>query len=91
MGSCYAWIPATSNLKGAGLGGADIGANVLYAYQDGVLTANKLWDTTNHTFVTGFKGATVAGVNDVAGSSLANIGARLHLGTANGCAYPAGY
>jgi hypothetical protein len=31
LGSCYLWIPDGSPMKGAGAGGTDIGANVLYA------------------------------------------------------------
>jgi hypothetical protein len=91
LGGCYAWVPATSPMKGAGISGTDTGANVLYVYQNGILTTNKLWDTTNNTFASAYLGANVAGVTDVAGSSLRNIGARLHLGLANGCDYPAGY
>lgn len=37
----YLMVPAA--LKGKGEGGADIGANVLYSYEDGVLTARPLW------------------------------------------------
>ncbi len=91
MGSCYAWLPASSPMKRAGINGADIGANVLYVYQNGTLTTNKLWDPTTNTFASAYLGANVPGITDVAGNSLRNIGARLHLGPANGCDYPTGY
>lgn len=39
----YLFIPPTSPLKRTGLGGTDIGANILYCYQDGVLTDRALW------------------------------------------------
>ena len=89
LGSCRAWIPAASPAKGTGKGGADRGANILYQYQNGVLTSIPLWDTVTNNF-TGC-GAIIAGVNDVAGSSCTNVDIRLAIGTANGCAFPAGY
>lgn len=89
LGSCIAWIPATSPMKGAGANGGDKGANVLYKYQNGVLTANPLWNTTTNDFMG--CGAIVTGINDIAGSSCSNVDIRLHIGAANGCAYPAGY
>jgi hypothetical protein len=39
----YLFIPPNSPLKGAGQGGSDIGANIIYRYQDGVLTNQPLW------------------------------------------------
>jgi hypothetical protein len=39
----YFFIPDSSPLKGAGQNGADIGANVLYQYQNGNLTNQPLW------------------------------------------------
>lgn len=89
MGSCYLWAPDASNTLGTGLAGGNIGARVLYRYVNGVETATKLWDTTTHTMVGA--GATVTGMNDSATNSLIGIGAQMHLGAANGCAYPAGY
>lgn len=38
-----AYLIRPSNLKGLGEGGADIGAEVLYQYEDGVLTDKRLW------------------------------------------------
>jgi hypothetical protein len=39
----YLFVPPTSSLKGAGQGGADIGANIIYEYVDGQLTNTPLW------------------------------------------------
>lgn len=92
MGSYRIWIPASSPMKGSGLGAEDKGANVLYQYQNGVLTGTPLWVTSggNLNNFTGC-GVVVAGVNDVVGSSCTNADIRLCVGTANGCAFPSGY
>ena len=45
-------------MKRAGDGGADIGATILYRYQDGVLTNMPLWNPTTGKFP---HGALVAG------------------------------
>lgn len=84
MGSCMLWIPLNSPMKGAGKNGADIGANILYRYQDGVLTNQPLWDATTGKFPCG---AIVAGVNDIAGSSCYDVNQRLNV-NANGCTLP---
>lgn len=89
LGNCKAWIPDSSPMKGAGLSGADIGANVLYKYVNGVLTGDPLWNITTNDFLG--CGAIVAGVNDTAGNSCSNVDIRLNIGSANGCAFPAGY
>jgi hypothetical protein len=39
----YLFIPPTSPLKQAGQRGTDIGANIIYCYQDGALTNRALW------------------------------------------------
>ncbi len=39
----YLFVPPNSPLKHAGQGGSDIGANIIYRYQDGVLTNQPLW------------------------------------------------
>lgn len=39
----YLFIPPNSPLKGAGQGGSDIGATIIYRYQDGTLTNQPLW------------------------------------------------
>lgn len=87
LGSCLAWIPDSSPLKRAGQNGADIGANILYRYQDGALTSQPLWDRSTGRFPCG---AVVAGINDAAGSSCMDAHLRLNV-NANGCAFPAGY
>ena len=87
LGTCYLWLPDASPLKRAGLGGADIGANILYRYQNGVLTNVPLWNPTTGKFP---HGALVAGVNDVAGISLFDVHKRLNVNT-NGCSFPANY
>src|SRR3989344_316358 len=88
LGTCKLWLPDSSPMKRAGKNGADIGANILYAYEGGVLnTGKKLWNTDGSF---GYRGAIVPGVNDVAGSSLFDIQNRLNINT-NGCAFPASY
>jgi hypothetical protein len=87
MGACYAWIPASSPMKGAGKNGGDIGANILYRYENGVLTSTPLWDPSTGAFPCG---AIVAGINDVAGGSCSNVHERLNI-NCNGCSFPAGY
>jgi len=39
----YMYIPDDSPLKGAGENGKDIGANIVYRYENGVLTDVPLW------------------------------------------------
>ena len=39
----YLFIPPNSPLNGAGQGGRDIGASIIYRYQDGVITNQPLW------------------------------------------------
>ncbi len=87
LGGCYCWIPDTSNLKGAGLNGADIGATILYRYEDGILTGEPLWDVTDGSFP---HGALVSGVNDIASSSLFDVHIRLNINTQS-CPFPASY
>lgn len=87
FGSCYLWVPDASPLKGAGSNSSDIGANIIFQYSGGVLTSNPLWDSTTGTPL--FKGAIVAGLNDVPGSSLFDIANRLNINQ-NGCTFPTG-
>ena len=88
MGTCYLWIPDGSAMEGVGSGGADIGANILYQYEDGTITATKLWNATTGVF-TGC-GATVTGLNDQAGESCFDVHQRLNVNY-NGCSFPAAY
>ena len=86
-GKCMLWVPDGSNMKGAGAGGADIGANVLHRYVDGVLTSQRLWNPTTGAFPCG---ATVAGVNDDPARSCIGVHTRLNVNT-NGCSFPSGF
>ena len=88
MGPCRLWIPDGSPAKGAASDGKDLGATILYRYEDGSLTSQPLWDRTTGAFLAA--GATVAGVNDISGVSLFDVQNRLNVGR-NGCAFPAGY
>jgi hypothetical protein len=87
LGSCIVYIPSGSPMKGVGENGADIGANIVYRYQDGFLTNQKLWNQTTGQFPCG---AVVSGVNDDAtfpSSSCINVNERLNVGV-NGCPIP---
>lgn len=65
-------------MKGAGTGGADIGANIVFRYDDGgTLGATRLWDPATGAFPCG---ATVSGINDRAGASCFDVHQRLHVG-----------
>lgn len=86
LGNCRIWIPSTSPMKGAGKNGADIGANILYRYENGILTPTALWNSDG-SFP---HGAIITGVNDVAGASAFDVHQRLNVNT-NGCSFPAGY
>ncbi len=86
-GQALVYVPAGSNMKGRGKGGADIGPNILYRYESGTLTAAPLWDPVSGEFP---HGAIVTGLNDVAGSSLFDVHTRLNL-NANGGSLPPGY
>lgn len=85
--TCRVWIPLTSSMRGAGLNGSDIGANILYRYENGKLTQTPLWHPETGQFPCG---AVVAGVNDIAGSSCRDVHQRLNVNT-NGCTFPQGY
>jgi hypothetical protein len=87
LGPCKVFIPQNSPLKGKGEGGADIGANILYRYEKGVLTNQPLWNTTTGEFP---HGARVAGVNDIPGSSAFDVHKRLNVNF-NGCPLPENY
>jgi hypothetical protein len=87
LNGCKVYIPSTSPLKKAGKNGADIGANVVYRYKDGVLTNEKLWNQSTGQFPCG---ATIKGINDDAtfpDSACVNVHERLNVGV-NGCPIP---
>ena len=83
QGECIAWIPDGSPMKGAGENGADIGANIVYRYENGVLTHTPLWDPTTGAFPCG---AVVPGINDGA-RACRSLHERLNVNT-NGCRLP---
>ena len=87
LGGCIVYIPETSPMSGAGADGEDIGGNVLFRYQDGVLTDRTLWDVTTGAFPCG---AIVPGVNDIAGKSCFDVHERLHVNS-GGCSLPVWY
>lgn len=87
LGTCRAWVPDDSPMKAAGLGGADIGANILYRYEDGALTETALWNTSTGEFP---HGAIITGINDTASTSVYNVHERLNINY-NGCAFPSGF
>jgi hypothetical protein len=74
-------------MKRAGKNGADIGANVLYRYENGVLTTQPLWDPVTGRFPCG---AVVEGVNSDPAISCIGVHQRLNVNT-TGCPFPQGY
>jgi hypothetical protein len=87
IGSCKAFIPASSSLKGKGKSGSDIGANILYIYEKGVLTNKPLWNPRSGHFPCG---AVVRGVNDTPSQSCFDVHLRLNIAH-DGCSLPAKY
>lgn len=87
LGTCYLWIPAGSPLKGAGLGGADVGANILYRYVNGTLTTTPLWTKPSGAFP---HRAVITGVNSDPTNSANGMHTRFRVNS-GGCAFPAGY
>ena len=99
FGSCYLWVPTASPAKGAGISGADIGADILYETVGGTTGITPLWSTASQCHVVGGvqqadcpvgAGAIIAGLNDQAGQSYGDIGNRLNVNKAS-CAYPTGF
>ncbi|MGH9369391.1 MAG: hypothetical protein ACRD3M_17185 [Thermoanaerobaculia bacterium] len=88
VGPCRLWIPDGAAARGAASDGGDLGATILYRYEDGALTDEPLWDPKSGAFLGA--GARVAGVNDAAGASLFDVNTRLNVNW-NGCRFPAGY
>lgn len=88
MGTCKLWVPAGAPGKGAGTGGSDIGATILYRYNNGVLSTTPLWDPRTGEFPHGAEDAD--GTNRVPGESLFDIHKRLNVNT-NGCLFPKNY
>jgi hypothetical protein len=73
-------------LRGAAGADGDVGANVVYRYQDGVLTPQPLWDPLTGAFPCG---AIVPGINDDPSQSCSGAQQRFHVGTPD-CALPTG-
>lgn len=88
MGTCKVWVPTGATIKGAGTGGSDIGANILYRYVNGVLTSTPLWDPRTGEFPHG--APDLDGTNRVEGQSLFDIHRRLNVNT-GGCPFPRNY
>lgn len=88
IGTCKAWIPAGAAVKGAGTGGSDIGATILYRTVNGVLTPTPLWDPATGAFPHGADD--LDGTNNVAGESLKDFHTRINVNS-GGCSFPAGY
>jgi hypothetical protein len=84
LGGCLVVVPDTSPLAPATPGGAGVGANIVYRFDDGQPTTTKLWDQTTGQFPCG---ATVAGVNDRAEVSCVGLHTRAHVGS-GGCGIP---
>jgi Domain of unknown function (DUF4082) len=91
------WTEDSSALKNAGNVGAvwptgasaaNIGCDILYAYQNGVLTSPPvpLWDSATGAFL--LRGATLAGWNTVSGSSLFDAHTRFNVDPLK---FPVGY
>lgn len=87
LGTCRVYIPDNSPLKRSGKNGGDIGANVLYRYQDGRLTNIPLWDLNTGRFPCG---AVVSGINNIAGASCSDVHQRLNINM-SGCGFPSNY
>ncbi|MBS0180830.1 MAG: right-handed parallel beta-helix repeat-containing protein [Nitrospira sp.] len=80
MGTCKVYRPDGSNAKTN-----NWGAEILYRYENGVLTKVPLWDPATGEFP---HGVLVPGVNDVVGQSLFDVHKRLNVNS-NGCPFPA--
>jgi hypothetical protein len=73
---CRVFSPVGSALEGSGPGGANMGAQILYAYVDGTLQTNtKLWNPATKKWAGG-AAPSVAGISDT--DSIYDIEARLH-------------
>jgi hypothetical protein len=94
FGACRLFVPDGSPYKRAGYNGQDVGATVLYAYVNGVLTEEKLWDDSLADASRGkirFGPAVITDAND---SGTGNVRDTVHrrLGFGNdGCIFPASY
>jgi hypothetical protein len=88
FGACRLWCPDGAQCKGKASDAGDLGATVLYRYENGRLTNQPLWNPSTGAFLGA--GALVEGVNDKAGASLFDVHTRLNVNQ-NGCRFPDGY
>jgi len=84
--ACVAYLGRESLLRGAAGADGDVGANVLYRYQDGTLTAQPLWDLVTGAFPCG---AVVPGINDDPSQSCIGVHERFRVNSPE-CALPDG-
>jgi hypothetical protein len=82
--TCVAYLAPSSHLRGAAGVEGDVGANVVYRYVGGVLTAEPLWQEETGAFTCG---AVVPGINDDPSQSCIGVHERLRIGAA-GCPLP---
>jgi hypothetical protein len=82
--ACVAYLGRGSLLQSAAGADGDVGANVVYRYQDGTLTNAPLWDPRTGAFPCG---AVVPGINDDPSQSCIGVHERFRVGTAE-CALP---
>lgn len=82
--ACLVYLDAQSPLKDAAGVEGDVGANLLFRYDDGVLSRTPLWDPETGEFPCG---AIVPGLNDDPSQSCSGIHERLRVGSAD-CALP---
>jgi|GEM_PF-6647641 len=88
LGACKIQIPESSPMwtwSDGALG--RIGAEMLYRYEDGVLTSAPLWDPITGEFPCG---TIVSGLNDVPGRSCFDVHERLGVDSPE-CPFPEGY
>jgi hypothetical protein len=84
---CIVFVPERSNMSGAGKDGSDIGANILYRFEDGQLTDQPLWDPETGAFPHGAVIETGPNDPDEHDMVLADIHEHLNVNT-NGCTLP---
>lgn len=75
---CLAYLGPLSLLRGAAGADGDVGANVIYRYQDGTLTREPLWDRKTGEFPCG---AVVPGINDDPEQSCIGVHERFRVGS----------
>lgn len=89
LAGCVLWVAGSaSSLKSVASDGGDIGASVLYQYENGELTSTPLWNANGQFAAAG--ASTPDGVNRVAGKSLFDVGTRLNVNQ-NACSFPSTY